>query len=273
MSSSFRSSVDIDARKIHEYSRSPHGLSERQLSEVRDLVLSVQDDLGWYDDEICRLESQLLQLKSRRERARKSQQSLRSLLSPIHRLPNELLIRIFVYVCQDISALPTFGLSVGPFYVSAVCARWRLLALSSSKLWSNFWVRIRSGSSQKLEEAVVLCLQRSKHQPLTLTLYVQSSESHSLFRTLFDYSIRWQRVMLFLDSEAARFFNGQEGFDFPALESVTVAANYHDVPVNLDIFIRAPKLHTLWPTNANIELNSVVLHQITDLMYNLKRSH
>ncbi|KIK69388.1 hypothetical protein GYMLUDRAFT_146264, partial [Collybiopsis luxurians FD-317 M1] len=105
---------------------------------IRDFLQSANRDLSCYDDEISRLENRLFLLRYRRERAKQYTMALRSLLSPIHRLPNELLLQIFRDVCEDVetSRISRFGLSTAPFYLSAVCTRWRSLCISHSRLWS-----------------------------------------------------------------------------------------------------------------------------------------
>ncbi|KIK69398.1 hypothetical protein GYMLUDRAFT_142368, partial [Collybiopsis luxurians FD-317 M1] len=62
---------------------------------IRQFLESVNQGLDVYDNEISRLENQLLFLRARHERSRQKATAFRSLLSPIHRLPNELLTQIF----------------------------------------------------------------------------------------------------------------------------------------------------------------------------------
>ncbi|KIK65772.1 hypothetical protein GYMLUDRAFT_159149, partial [Collybiopsis luxurians FD-317 M1] len=62
--------------------------------------------------------------------------TLRSLLAPIHYLPNELLTQIFDHVCDDDDSDPWYyETSNTPFFLSAVCSRWRSLCLSRPEMW------------------------------------------------------------------------------------------------------------------------------------------
>ncbi|KAF7303611.1 hypothetical protein MIND_00590400 [Mycena indigotica] len=83
---------------------------------------------------------------------------------PIHWLPPELLIHIFLAVVHDDS--PT----VAPFHrapvvLSHVCSRWRSLTLGVSRLWSRILLQSEAGSGA----ATVEFLRRSLAAPLDIT--------------------------------------------------------------------------------------------------------
>ncbi|KIK69382.1 hypothetical protein GYMLUDRAFT_146358, partial [Collybiopsis luxurians FD-317 M1] len=126
----------------------------------------LDQDLDDYSGHISRLVNQLRFLRSQRETAQKQALLLRSLLEPIHRLPNELLSQIFDCVCEDTTAIR--GISDAPFRLSAVCNRWRSLSLSHPKMWSNICLHYLHGS--KLDAPFDLYVERSKQQLLTLQL-------------------------------------------------------------------------------------------------------
>ncbi|KAJ7607906.1 hypothetical protein FB45DRAFT_763797, partial [Roridomyces roridus] len=62
-------------------------------------------------------------------------------LSPMRRMPNEILIEIFVLtvpsVESDGSWACTFSLQKSPWVLTHVCSRWRAVAISTSALWSQ----------------------------------------------------------------------------------------------------------------------------------------
>ncbi|KAF9061625.1 hypothetical protein BDP27DRAFT_1234902, partial [Rhodocollybia butyracea] len=120
--------------------------------------------------------------------------ALLSLLSPIRKLPNETLSRIFKHVCEEnllqcnpwleeednpptditspvITHLPAMA-------VGSVCSRWRALALSSPSLWENLAVETHTagwGDGENFKgftDAVKLYLQRSGDLPLRLALTI-----------------------------------------------------------------------------------------------------
>ncbi|KIK52728.1 hypothetical protein GYMLUDRAFT_233298 [Collybiopsis luxurians FD-317 M1] len=108
------------------------------------MLLLSDRDLEDYESEIARLQTQLVYVEAQRERLRDYRTKLRSLRSPIRRIPNEVLSRIFEFAYYDshspIKDLPTFA-------ISAVCMRWRSFALSSPALWSRLSWKILSSNA------------------------------------------------------------------------------------------------------------------------------
>ncbi|KAJ8081211.1 hypothetical protein PM082_018054 [Marasmius tenuissimus] len=107
--------------------------------------------------------------------------NIRSLLSPIHRLPPELLTRIFTCIC-----IPTWlAIEEAPeiLELASVCGRWREIILSTPSLWANIgfdtigWLdEAATGPKEfgtylpRLVRAVRLFLARSETAPLNLSL-------------------------------------------------------------------------------------------------------
>ncbi|KAF9060845.1 hypothetical protein BDP27DRAFT_1191325, partial [Rhodocollybia butyracea] len=117
-----------------------------------------------------------------------------SLLSPMRKLPNETLLRIFQYVCEQNSVqyyypcllrrvshtemTPSIITDLPTMAISSVCYRWRALALSSPSLWANLSVTTRSMNSEHTEtfagftRTVTRYLERSGDWPLRLELSI-----------------------------------------------------------------------------------------------------
>ncbi|KAF8651441.1 hypothetical protein AX16_004742 [Volvariella volvacea WC 439] len=113
------------------------------------------------DEEIIRLESQLLQLRRRRNS-----------LAPINQLPTEILLHIMRNLPPD--ALPTSAWSLTPhvwIQFTHVCHHWRALSLDDPSLWTN--LRIPSMRPSLLKA----CIHRSQDAPLSITVdgYLRST--------------------------------------------------------------------------------------------------
>ncbi|KIK65771.1 hypothetical protein GYMLUDRAFT_240248 [Collybiopsis luxurians FD-317 M1] len=248
--SSSSPSTDIALETIYKYARSLFGISEQFLSGIPGLLHSLDRDLDGYRDEISRLENQLQSARVRYEEAQEKAIALRSLLAPIHRLPNELLTQIFD----------------SPFCLSAVCSRWRSLCLLHSKVWSKIAVDCIEGS--ELGNAVDLYIERSKPQLLTIHIsYLPNGLFHRgehsmLLQKLVSSCARWRHVTLSLES-LSREIPYLSGLDFPALESLNFE-KAKDSVADLGIFTRSPTLQTL---NAYTRLipNQEVLGRIIKL--------
>ncbi|KIK69368.1 hypothetical protein GYMLUDRAFT_645945 [Collybiopsis luxurians FD-317 M1] len=263
--------MNVSVEAIYQYARSPFGISEQLLPEIRLLLDSVNEELNEHDNEISRLENQLIFLRAQQKWIQKKAVVLRSLLAPIYCLPNELLTQIFDDVCENAVGPGSYELSKAPFDLSAVCSRWRSLCLSHSRMWSKFAVDCSEGA--KLGTAVDLYLERSKQQLLTLRLaYHPLNEfGHSAtFLKLVRCCARWRHVKLQLQFLSLEF-PYLSGLDFPALESLSFDVTEHNV-VELGIFVRSPKLQVL-EARPRLIPNQDVLGRITKLSYDTGHLH
>ncbi|KAE9408956.1 hypothetical protein BT96DRAFT_849021, partial [Gymnopus androsaceus JB14] len=97
--------------------------------------------------------------------------------SPIHQLPTELLSLVFDFSCP-INLLQEYSwISVITYLpalaISAVCAKWRCLAMALPSLWSRLKLEISEDSTSNLFMATLqLYLERSAHDPLFVDLYI-----------------------------------------------------------------------------------------------------
>ena len=101
-------------------------------------------DLERYDRTISELEAELDKLKKLRDdTVQKRINPRNSLLSPIRKIPSEVLIEIFNDVAEPITFTGEHSgkLSSPVFPLTWVCAWWRSLVISESQLWSSFKIR------------------------------------------------------------------------------------------------------------------------------------
>ncbi|THU75287.1 hypothetical protein K435DRAFT_619767, partial [Dendrothele bispora CBS 962.96] len=80
------------------------------------------------------LETAISVLKYKRARLEGHITTCRSLLSPVRRLPWEILTLVFLFLCGE----PRWGdasLIPPAFQLSQVCASWRELALNTPTIW------------------------------------------------------------------------------------------------------------------------------------------
>ncbi|KAL0574051.1 hypothetical protein V5O48_007896 [Marasmius crinis-equi] len=189
------------ASEIQQMLRDTVSLRERNIASryladtERELeAIQVQDtDVGLLQRKRGLLESRILML--------------RSLLSPIRRLPPEVLTMIFLCGVKTTWFLHITRQKPTILSFSSVCGRWRDVILSSPILWSHLRFEIGSGPPYLLSDdgpknhqhlrlswMVRLFLERSKNAPLTLELYIPFR--HSQDRDAEELEL----VALFLDS-------------------------------------------------------------------------
>ncbi|KAL0069635.1 hypothetical protein AAF712_003293 [Marasmius tenuissimus] len=103
------------------------------------LLFAVEKERKGYVSEINRLRGALMTLENRLDDVEKKENYLRSLLSPIHRMPPEVLMEIFKFCCHScdanhISYSPPQLLTT--LELSMVCALWRNIILATPSLWT-----------------------------------------------------------------------------------------------------------------------------------------
>ncbi|KAK1221526.1 hypothetical protein PQX77_015645 [Marasmius sp. AFHP31] len=224
------------SEKFERLLRSPVSKSDRT-----DVMNYLRDTERKYRDgqvEINKYKALISMLESKRETKKKEMEKYRTLLSPVHRLPPELLSRIFEHCCEynflDLTMPPASSLSM-------VCGRWRDIALSSPGLWSSIYITsLRVVDEEGTDEEEILreedplinrlrlCLERSIPVPLQLSITIHNDYSHyqpnkcvlsdTIMRLLAEHSERWEE----LDFRGPDFFASSMAGEsnFPILRSL-----------------------------------------------------
>ncbi len=143
-------------------------------------IVNLQKKISEYEAEISRLNTTLEKLKTGRRSLTSCKEKYESLLSPIRRLPRDVLQDIFEFVCTSVSHdtflsrndLPL--VSTTPFYLSSVCAYWRDICLSSPMLWTTILASVDyRGASIPFLYITKLFKQRSGTRLLNLQMSVE----------------------------------------------------------------------------------------------------
>ncbi|KAE9404429.1 hypothetical protein BT96DRAFT_877595 [Gymnopus androsaceus JB14] len=165
----FQLRTNMDWEEIRRRLRSEYGSEVQSEAEISGVLADVDKDLVDCDAEFRRLQSGIIALQNPRKRLEEYKVSLRFLRSPIRRLPNETILRIFDYACE-MNELTSKQLQTMPaLAISGVCSRWRDLARSCPELWSRIelemWTIPRHLPGLPILD---LYLDSSKQSPLTL---------------------------------------------------------------------------------------------------------
>ncbi|KAF9532664.1 hypothetical protein CPB83DRAFT_903660 [Crepidotus variabilis] len=186
----------------------------------------------------------------------------RAVLSPVQKLPDEILQEIFVRVNDRVSFPRQPWLmrpSKVPWALALVCRRWRSAALSVSVLWSRLPSMTLSMEDMPREiqadlERLEMLLQRSQPAPLKFqcVLFDFSKDAHPALKLLIRHCERWwdvkfvmetRRILHFeeikgrlhkLDSLALQMVGDQEGIsaidifkDAPQLRRVDISGDFN----------------------------------------------
>lgn len=92
----FTPRLNVDTVSMNDRLRSDYG-----VAGVIEQLFLLDKDYQDYSSEIARLQLQIRLLSSRQRQLKEYELKLRSLTSPIRKLPNEVLVSIFDHLCKD----------------------------------------------------------------------------------------------------------------------------------------------------------------------------
>uniref|UniRef100_A0A0W0GF00 F-box domain-containing protein n=1 Tax=Moniliophthora roreri TaxID=221103 RepID=A0A0W0GF00_MONRR len=140
---------------------------------------SAEAELRGYQDEIFRLKSAMVSLENKRDGLKKKMAKCRSLLSPINRMPPEILRIVFAFVCEE---------------------NWEIV-LATPSLWSSICIDSANWDEdfRLLEHYTRLFLDRSRTAPLEVSIDFGCAESLATdvipsLEALVSHSNRWKSL-------------------------------------------------------------------------------
>ncbi|KAK1227160.1 hypothetical protein PQX77_009794 [Marasmius sp. AFHP31] len=179
-------------------------------------ILDTEKELKGFDTQLKKLNAEINRLKgavilveSHREMVEQQLANYRSLLSPIHKMPPEIMTEIFKLCCScsklgfynlfDHTSLPP------PMMLSSVCGRWRELVLDTPALWAsltahNFYVN----PDLTMYRAIEFFMERSKSAPLAIDSAIHDDDDdgpnhgEDFLEPLVQNSRRWVSLDLFI---------------------------------------------------------------------------
>ncbi|KAF5372157.1 hypothetical protein D9758_005103 [Tetrapyrgos nigripes] len=262
--------------KITEALRSPVGSFYSLLNNISQHIQEGEVDLSNLTTRILALESTLKTLKQEQESLQVYLNRCRSAVAPIRCLPFEIMDHIFVLAseCNRFSLDAALHKDPIAFSLAAVCRSWRDVALATPRIWSSLAIRIMQGErwlelrSDSLTTVIDLCLARSRHLPLSVTLDLQNINSipRTVMERLVSESHRWCNLTISLNSRLGRF--AEEKIlstitELPALAALE-CSNATDALVRLSQGLKkAPKLASLklvnseWPHQKIANMSSL----------------
>ncbi|KAJ7707331.1 hypothetical protein B0H17DRAFT_1032408 [Mycena rosella] len=188
--------------------------SDLQVAVIWRAIETAETEVSAVDTHLVHLRSAMEQHTRKRAELQDFVKSHRAMVSAIRRLPSELLSEIFVE-SVDVSATFEPGRNE-PWMIAQVCSRWRAVALTSPRLWSNFVLPADDPYSMR---ALSLQLERASHAHLFIRFTSRPTlDTLNLFLTA---SAHWEVVTLALGpAEFTHLFD--YGGNFPTLKTLTL---------------------------------------------------
>ncbi|KAE9393875.1 hypothetical protein BT96DRAFT_209673 [Gymnopus androsaceus JB14] len=185
--------------------------------------------------------------------------------SSIDQVPTELLSLIFDFACSNnlLQEYPWISHYKAPtklsspvitylpaLVISAVCTRWRCIALALPGLWARLRLEIseKPVTSDVFMAILQLYLDHSAHAPLFLDLFIgltdNGKDDHNppALDLLLEHTRRWKSLQYITDRKISKTM-----LSLPILEVLAIECPWGDAVAEdgLDCFQVAPKLHTL----------------------------
>ncbi|KAF9266122.1 hypothetical protein L218DRAFT_956504 [Marasmius fiardii PR-910] len=212
-------------------------------SEKSQIYVSLDDaarELERYDAEIERVRGTLRQLEEEREGLVKMMAGARGILSPVRRIPSELLLSVFSFLSESEGyslAISDFGNVVfsPTFNISRTCTFWRRIVYSTPDLWRSISVDLVGiDVKRRLLCLVNTYLENSRASPLTIQIteedYSEDGDQHlriigntglDVFKALIRHSERWTKVDLRFRQDIFRMLE-TGSFRLPQLEELSM---------------------------------------------------
>ncbi|CAA7263770.1 unnamed protein product [Cyclocybe aegerita] len=262
-----------------------------EIRDIKQYVSTINKKLSDYDTQIANLEATLLDLQKKRNDLQQVGQAHEALISPVRRLPTEILQMIFEW-CLPTNRNAVMHASEAPVLLGRVCAEWRRISLSTPQLWAslhivppnvNFAKPVSSTSRfQRKRELIEMWLSRSGDCPLNISFVWFASDSDdevklcgSLMEVLVPMCGRWKVLDFQAPLKMFKPFVGLTVEDVPLLEGLSLMDNRTSVdpeaidswPESLLFAERSPRLRTFNLTffSGGIRLPSILWSQLTTL--------
>ncbi|KAJ7935358.1 hypothetical protein B0H13DRAFT_525075 [Mycena leptocephala] len=282
--------------ELHKLIRSNEHPTNFQTSHCDGVISSAPLELERYDAEISRLRAVLEKLESERAVIEDYSRLCRYALSPIRRLPSEILTEIFTYFLSDtpegrgpgISALKDEDAveeelgcvaNVNLLRISQVCPRWHQLIMGMPSLWSVITLNLclwRGENRTRMMKVLESSLERGAHFPLDLGmqvggLYDGSDDGLVPLHLVAQHSRRWRKVALGMDFTSPSKALSMVKDNLPLLESLRIEVG-RDTSLSAvleltSFFAVAPRLTELWYCGPPAALATLPLQQLQWLVY------
>ncbi|KAJ7646952.1 hypothetical protein FB45DRAFT_998278 [Roridomyces roridus] len=243
-----------------------------EVAFARDLISRTSVRLTSLDDEILALEDRLEHLKAKRAKLFKYHSDNVSVLSPLRRMPFELLAEIFSW------SLPSrqkrgdaSSVERSPWILARICSRWRQVAVSTPSLWST--IKAIYGVAGVPQLAMIRTQVERARRSLKICFHgsenVDSSSQLELFQFLSEHSAQWEVLNMQLTTALVPLLGTLRG-RLPSLRKLILDWDKAESQVGVDsikCFETAPSLRdvSIQPRGPGVRFIPVPFpsHQLT----------
>ncbi|KAJ7597930.1 hypothetical protein C8J56DRAFT_921447 [Mycena floridula] len=225
--------------------------SATEEAELEDIFEEIEEDIHKSVQKILRLQASLKAACEEHAQLLEARTAHRAILSPIRRLPSDLVFEILQWSSTRPSApsnesfpVVTLNQDEGPWPFMSVCRHWRTVITSHPTFWSNICISYHHNPSF-FSNCLQFILDHSKGAPLTLRVdSVPPNLEKDAVRLLVPHSNRWVELSLHCYPEdfCVELEKGLPKGSVPQLRRLSLR-NSANIP--LTCFEVAPRLQTL----------------------------
>ncbi|TFK37605.1 hypothetical protein BDQ12DRAFT_736136 [Crucibulum laeve] len=272
--------------------------SDAELEEIRLLLVAPEERVASMDRKMEEMRTAMKTLERQRWELSEVIEAHRALMSPIRRLPQDILREIFIY-CLPTTHNAVMSNEEAPVLLTQVCSHWRLTALTTPRLWSSVHLPIAIPPRNQADEFDVEAFDKARVEglrtwlqlsgacPLSISVSsghaqtITPSSVRSLMDTLIAHSSRWENIKIVLPAGSPVWPLIMEisAADLPKLRNIAMEVRHDGWGIaagHLELWnngctsvglLEAQSLQEidLLDAHANLVSMSVPWHQITTL--------
>ncbi|KAJ7312512.1 hypothetical protein DFH08DRAFT_943647 [Mycena albidolilacea] len=218
---------------------------------IQSVISKADAPLAYLDKEILKVQEKLRQMEDERAALSSYWRRNRGILSPLRRMPPELLREIFSWALpSNAEALDVgrFDIGQAPWLLTQISSRWRAIALSTPSLWSRIAIDYSRSQGISPWPLSPIKAQPDYSRKLKIHFYasreVDSRPQIDMFKLLSEHSARWEKLSVELTAETVPTLVALRD-RVPSLRRLWIAWNSADAQVgvrSVDCFQTASSL-------------------------------
>ncbi|KAJ7499950.1 hypothetical protein FB451DRAFT_1207060 [Mycena latifolia] len=194
---------------------------DREIVQIHELLVEPSSRLKRLDDQIAKLYKAVVKLNEERDRLGDYVDAHKALVSPMRRLPLDILQEIFV-ACMPTDRNCVMSAREAPVLLGRICSSWRIISQSTPRLWArlhiaepalpfhhfqghNEPVRYSNKLAQRVQVTKIwlgrsgqcplsVSVESSDHSPVPQTPPSQRPNSGLILEALIPFAPRWQSM-------------------------------------------------------------------------------
>ncbi|KAF7345525.1 F-box domain-containing protein [Mycena venus] len=181
---------------------------DSEMTMIHSVVMDTDARLACIDADMANPHEKLKQLEEERESLSSYRTRNKAILSPLRRMPSEILGEIFWWTLPSIGYrinAAGFDTAQSPWLLTRISSRWRAICVSTPSFWSRVAIDYSITDNHSLYSRSLAETQLQRAQKLKIHFYgCEANDSHpqiQMFQLLLQYSSCWEELSLGLTAK------------------------------------------------------------------------